>query len=101
MIDECEGYPGFLYQVHERTAPKVAALKNRLTDDVWPWNRRAFERACMAYIKSTSEECEPVVTPSPIHGKRSSEDQAREMENWHKPGKLLRSRLEAILSCLS
>ena len=90
-------HPGYLYQSHESICAEIGPLRNTLIDDLRFWQRNRFTKACQVYLTSSDEECRPVVTPGPSTGSRTNEDQQREKENWLKPGRLLVSRLEAIL----
>lgn len=100
-IDDVEdAHPAYLYQTHESISGTLKSMKNLLADDLLPENRERFTNACLGFLKITSDEITPVVTPSPMTGSRSKEDQDREMENWHKPGKLLVGRLTEILNCI-
>ena len=99
-IDDVEdAHPGYLYLTHESISGALKPMKNLLEDDLRPENRERFTSACADFLKITSDEITPVVTPSPMTGSRNKEDQEREMENWHKPSKLLVRRLTEILNC--
>lgn len=93
-------HPSFLIDSHKEVCQGIGLMRNTLTDDLRFWQKNRFGRACENFMKTTSDECRPIVTPSPSTGNRSEEDQKRETENWFKPGILLRSRLEAILKTI-
>jgi hypothetical protein len=100
-IDEVkDAHPAYLFQTHESISVKLRTMKNRFTDELPPGNSERFVRACVSFLECSDDEIRPVVTPSPMSGNRSKEDQQREMENWHKPGKLLVARLTEILNCI-
>jgi hypothetical protein len=75
-------------------------MKNRLTDELPPGNSERFVSACDCFLECSDDEIRPVVTLPPMSGSRSKENQQRELENWHKPGKLLVARLTDILNCI-
>jgi len=100
-IDEVTAaHPSYLFLTHESVSAALRSMKNLLIDDLQPENRKRFTHACTIFLESSEDEIHPLTTPSPMHGSRSKEDQAMEMENWHKPCKLLTARLTDILNCI-
>lgn len=100
-IDEVTAaHPLHLPQTHKSVSAQLRSMSNLLVDDLRPENRQCFARACVSFLEATAEEIRPTVTPSPMTGCRSKEDQEREAENWRKPGKLLIARLTEILNCI-